>query len=103
MDLTPTSHLPMQGPRQDSCPAPCSLLNHLGNHITEAILSRLVLTDLRHPGSHISLPLLPPLHLRRIGRHISLPGLLGLYLLVPEEVVSRETTAKPPVRPAVEG
>jgi len=99
--LTPTSHPPMQDPRQDLCLAPYSLLSHLGNHITEAILPRLVLTDPRRPGFRTSLRLPRPLHSCRIDQHIYLPVLLGPYLLELEEVAGRETTVKLLVHPGV--
>jgi len=103
MDSTPTSHLLIQDPRQDSCLAPCSPPSHLRTHIIEAIIPHLVLTAPRHPGSRTS-PRLRLLLSPRTGRHIYLPGPLVRCLLGLEEVVGGETTGKLPVYPtAVEG
>jgi hypothetical protein len=106
MDLTPTSHPRIrdpQDPRQGSCPAPYSLLNHLRKHITEAILPHLVPTVPHHLGSSTSWRLFQ-VRSCRTDRRTYLPAPLGLYLLGLEGVGGKETIVKPPVHPlAVEG
>lgn len=88
----------MRDPHLGSCQAPCYLVNHLRNHIIEVILPHPVSTVRHRLGSRTNSPLRRS-RSHRIDQHIYPLVLLDLFLLVREEAVDRETTAKPLVNP----